>query len=113
MKLATDQDRTSAPTLPAIIFEAIVTRRCVTATYNRMTVTLAPHIIYTRNDALYVGAVTMFRDGQVPREEKAGAFKLDGLVGLTITEQGFERSAVFDPNDEKFAAGVPLMMVEG
>lgn len=91
-----------------IIFEAIVRKLRVVATYNRMDVTLAPHVIYTKNDALYVGAVTMFRDGQIPREEKMGAFKLDGLVGLRLIEDPFAVSTVWDPKDERFRDGVLL-----
>lgn len=111
MKLVTEDDRNAAPTLPALIFEAIVRQLCVSATYNRMKVLLAPHVIYTRNDALYVGAVTLLRDGQVPREEKMGAFKLDGLAGLALSEQAFEPRAIFEPEDERWAQSA-LMKIE-
>ena len=37
------------------IFEAIATRKALKASYNRGTVTLAPHVLYMRNDALQIG----------------------------------------------------------
>ena len=62
-----------------VVLEGIVRKKCVAATYNRMAVILAPHVLFTKNDALYVGAVTLERDGQPPKELKLGLFKLDGL----------------------------------
>ncbi|GAA0731555.1 WYL domain-containing protein [Sphingomonas japonica] len=103
---------TEAPTGPApTIFEAIVRRRCVTATYNRTAVVLAPHVIFTRHGELYVGATTLERDGQPPREEKLGLFKLDGLVDLSGSDRPFFPSAVFDRHDERYAQ-TALMTVE-
>lgn len=102
----------AAPVGPApIVFEAIVRCRCITATYNRMHVVLAPHVIFMKNDALYVGAVTIERDGNPPREPKVGLFKLDGLVDLELTERPFFVDPVFDRRDERYAAS-SLMMVE-
>jgi len=111
MKLATDEDRTSARTLPAIVFEAIVRKRCVAATYNRLNVVLAPHVIFMKNDALHVGAVTITRGGERPREEKMGVFKLDGLGVLTLTEEEFDVRPVFEPEDERWVDSA-LMKVE-
>jgi hypothetical protein len=93
------------------MFEAIVKRLAVAATYNRGEVTLAPHVIYTRHDEIYVDAVTLDRDGKPPREEKLGTFKLAGLSPLRLTARRFERSALFNENDAKYA-GVLLMAVE-
>lgn len=87
------------------IFEAIATRKAVTATYNRGVVTLAPHILYLRNDALHIDAVTIERDGQPPREEKVGTFKLDGLNDLTVSDRAFDISALFDAEDPKYSGG--------
>ena len=64
------------------VFEAIALKKCVAATYNHSAVTLAPHILYTRHDELYVDAVTLERDGRPPRERKLGTFKLTGLRGM-------------------------------
>ncbi|WP_375398435.1 WYL domain-containing protein [uncultured Sphingomonas sp.] len=95
-----------------LAFEAIVRQRCLVGTYNRQRVTLAPHALFTRNEALYLVAVTIDRDGQPPREAKIGLFKLDGLAGITLIERPFERSPLFEPADERFAA-TTLMAVEG
>ncbi len=102
----------SAPVGPApTVFEAIVRCRCIAATYNRMEVVLAPHVAFMKNDALYVGAVTIERDGQSPREPKVGLFKLDGLVDLRLTDRPFFVDPVFDRRDERYADSA-LMMVE-
>ena len=94
-----------------VILEGIVRKLCVAATYNRMQVILAPHVLFTKNDALYVGAVTIERDGQRPREEKVGLFKLDGLAGLRLDGREFVTSSVYEPEDERFV-GSALMAVE-
>lgn len=95
----------------AILLEAIARRKCVVARYNRGAVRLAPHILYTRNDSLFVDAVTIERDGQPPREIKIGAFKVDGLTELALGDQPFEKAPIFDPTDEKYA-GAALFSVE-
>ena len=55
---------------PTEIFEAIALQKCLKVTYNKMVVTLAPHILYTRHDEMYIDAVTTDRDGRPPRELK-------------------------------------------
>ena len=92
------------------VFEAIVKRQALAATYNRGTVTLAPHIAYTKHGELYVDAVTLDRDGKPPREVKIGAFKVSGLVGPRVTPRRFEPSELFDPADERYA-GVTLIAI--
>ena len=92
-------------TTNATIIEAIVRLRCVAATYNRAPVILAPHVLYTRNDALYVDAVTVTRDGLPPREPKMGAFKLDGLGAVELVAQGFAVSGLYDPTDARYGEG--------
>lgn len=94
-----------------ILLEAIALRTCVEATYNRMKVRLAPHILYTRHDELFVDAVTLARDGRPPRETKLGTFKLAGLKEIALAGQRFQREPVFDPADRKYA-GVTLFAVE-
>ena len=93
-----------------IVLEAIARGTCIAAVYNRMQVTLAPHILYTRHDQLYVDAVTVERDGQVPREVKLGSFKLDGLHELMLADRPFEREPVFDPGEDRYR-GVTLFAV--
>lgn len=95
-----------------ILLEAIATRRCVEAVYNRTNMRLAPHILYTRHDELYVDAVALEREGQKPRELKLGTFKLAGLKELAVGAEPFERQDLFDPDEPKYA-GVTLFAVEG
>lgn len=94
-----------------ILLEAIARKKCVAATYNRMEVTLAPHILYTRHDDLFVDAVTIERNGQPPREIKLGTFKLAGLNQLDVRDRDFQTQPVFDRNDPKYE-GVTLFVVE-
>ncbi len=106
-------DDQAAPAGPVpTMFEAIVRLVTVSATYNRGTVTLAPHAIYTRHDEMYVDAVCLLRDGKPPREEKIGTYKLAGLVDLKLAGTTFRPSKLFTPGDEKYA-GTLLMAVEG
>lgn len=85
-----------------IVLEAIATRKCLEGEYNRQQVTLAPHILYTRHDELYVDAVTLKRDGQPPRELKVGSFKLTGIRNPRVGELPFEPQPVFDPDAERY-----------
>ncbi len=92
------------------VFEAIVRKRCLRATYNRTDITLAPHIIYTRHDDLFVDGVVVERDGKPPKELKLGAFKLAGLAPLRLTARRFTRSDLFHSHDPRYA-DVTLMAV--
>lgn len=93
-----------------IVLEGIVRQLCLNAIYNRTRMVLAPHILYARGDALYVDAQVISRDFVIPREEKFGTFKIDGLKNLALTERGFTISALFLPESEKYASA--LMAVE-
>lgn len=105
-------DMSAAPTGPTpTLLEAIVTKRCVTATYNREPVLLAPHVLFTKHDAVHVGAVTIERSGQPPKEPKLGVFKLDGLGVVAITDRPFFVSELWQPADARFA-GSALIAVE-
>jgi hypothetical protein len=93
-----------------LVLEAIATRKCLEGVYNRQAVKLAPHILYTRHDELYVDAVTVERDGQRPRELKIGSFKVTGIHDVRVGEQPFEPEAIFDPAAERYE-GVTLFAV--
>lgn len=110
MKLRSETDSVEAPANPTmILFEAIVRRRCISVTYNRKRMILAPHILYTRRDQLYVDAITVSLEGMLPRETKLGTFKLDGLSEIKLLEREFAYNAdLFEPEAEKYE-GVTLM----
>ena len=93
-----------------IVLEAIATRKCLEGVYNRLSVKLAPHILYTRHGELYVDAVTIERDGQPPREAKIGSFKLTGIKDPRVGSDPFEPHAIFDPAAERYE-GVTLFAV--
>jgi hypothetical protein len=102
-----------AVTLPTReLLEAIARRLCVSCVYNKTNVTLAPHIVYTKHDELFVDAVPLERDGKPPRELKLGTFKLAGLNDTAITSRIFDRYNGFDPRDPKYA-GVTIFAIEG
>ena len=81
------------------IFEGVALKKCVAATYNNTNFKLAPHILYTRHDEMYVDAVPLEKDGQPPADL--------GKVNLH-----FERSDIFEPAAEKYD-GTTLLAVEG
>ncbi|MDQ0251082.1 hypothetical protein J2W22_003146 [Sphingomonas kyeonggiensis] len=112
MKLSLEADPPPPPAvmLP-LLFEAVVRHKCVSATYNRTRMILAPHILYTRHDQVYLDAVVVSKEGFLPREEKVGTFKLDGLKELTLLERDFVVSGLFDASLEKYQ-GVTLIQVE-
>lgn len=92
------------------ILEAIAKRFCIEATYNRTAFRLAPHILYTRHDELYLDAVAVEKAGQPPRETKIGTFKLSGLKDVVLREIGFDPEPSFNPDDGKYR-GVTLFAV--
>jgi hypothetical protein len=102
--------------LPAImvdprVFEAIATRKCLHATYNRVRMKLAPHILYTRNEAVFLDAVAIEKAGATPRDKKLGSFKIDGLSGVALADEPFVPEPVFNPFDRKYA-GTTLFMID-
>lgn len=112
MKYREAQDDVAVPTGPVpTVFEALVRMRCLTATYNRTAIVLAPHILYTRHDELYVDGIVLERDGAVPKESRLGTFKLIGLGDLALIDRAFRPDALFVRNDPKYAA-TTLMAVE-
>lgn len=84
------------------ILEAIATKRPLTSTYNGTAFVLAPHILYTRRDLVYLDAVPISKNGAPPREEKIATFKVDGMADIAIADGAFEISALFEPHLEKY-----------
>lgn len=94
-----------------MLLSAIVRRHCVTATYNRGQVLLAPHILYTRHEELHVDAVALERDGRPPRELKLGTYRLTGLTEIAISPRAFSPAEGFDPAAERYQ-GTTLLAVD-
>jgi hypothetical protein len=95
-----------------LLLEAIALKKCVTATYNNVAMKLAPHVLYSKNNALFIDAITLEKHGERPREKKLGAFHLLGLNDLKLTEQLFEMDPLFQADAEKYS-GVTLFMISG
>ncbi len=83
-------------------FEGVALKKCVAATYNNTIFKLAPHILYTRHDEMYVDAVPLEKDGHATGEIKIGTSKLSGLKDVRVEELHFEKSEIFETADEKF-----------
>ncbi|HET9510753.1 MAG TPA: hypothetical protein VFO80_06330 [Sphingomonas sp.] len=100
------------PTGPVpTLFAAIVKQLCVNATYNRDKIVLAPHVAYTKHGELYVDAITVARNGMLPREEKLGSFKVTGLGEPKLTGRAFTISSLYEPEAERYV-GSTLVAVE-
>jgi hypothetical protein len=85
-----------------VILEAIATKHCLKAGYNGTTFILAPHILYTRRDLVYLDAVPLTKNGAPPREEKMATFKVDGMSDIELAEEAFEPSMLFEPWQDKY-----------
>ena len=109
--MTAERPAAAVPTTTPIIFEAIVRKMCIAATYNKIEMTLAPHVLYTKHDELFVDAEVVARDGKPPKEPKVGTFKLVGLSGLRLTPRAFQVSPLFDAGSFKYA-DTALMAVE-
>jgi len=105
--LDANQPRTPSADLLA---EAIRRKLCVSAVYNKTTMQIAPHILYTRHDEPFLDGVVLLRDGKTPAELKLGTFKLTGLNSLSLTVDNFSVQPLFDAADAKYE-GVTLAKV--
>lgn len=92
------------------IFEAIALRRCLTARYNKLSLVLAPHVLYKRNDSFFIDAITITRDGEEPREPKVGSYNLAGLSELDVLESAFEVHPLFNRMDPKYRDNTLFMI---
>ncbi|MES2496035.1 MAG: hypothetical protein V4618_07970 [Pseudomonadota bacterium] len=94
-----------------IIAQAIRRKLSITAVYNRTGMTIAPHILYTKHDDLFIDGVVLLRDGKVPPELKLGNFKLAGLSSVSLTVDPFTVQSFFAPADAKYD-GATIAKVE-
>lgn len=90
----------------SLLRQAILSRTCVLAAYNRGAVKLAPHVLYRRDGALFVDAVTVERDGRAPVEPKLGAFRLSGLGDLRSTGEQFVAQPDVQTDEPRYAGGI-------
>jgi hypothetical protein len=102
----------AAAAIPKIIVEAIMLKVCVAAVYNKTAIKMAPQIVYTKHDELFIDGVVIERDGKPPKEVKLGTFKLVGLSELAPTIRAFAPVSVFDAKDSKYE-GTTLYVVKG
>ncbi|OYT94539.1 MAG: hypothetical protein CFE49_17680 [Pseudomonas sp. PGPPP3] len=93
------------------ILEAIATKRVLSSTYNGTAFILAPHIIYTRRDLVYLDAVPIAKNGAPPREEKIATFKVDGMADIAMADGTFSICPLFEPYLEKYR-GTTLFSVD-
>ena len=77
------------------LFEGVALKKCVAATYNNTAFKLAPHILYTRHDEMYVDASTgelvhpcWFDDELVesPTDEDLESKELNLTKSLSVVE---------------------------
>jgi len=85
-----------------LLAQAIRRKLCIVATYNRTNMQIAPHILYTRHDDLFVDGVVTLRAGKAPAELKLGTFKLAGLNNISLTAENFATQPLYDPADAKY-----------
>jgi hypothetical protein len=94
-----------------IFLQAIALTKCVTATYNGVVMKLAPHILYTRHEEMYLDAVALEKNGEPPREKKLGTFKIIGLKDMHLEDQDFDVEELYQPWADKYR-GETLFAVE-
>lgn len=93
-----------------VILEALATKRCLSAFYNGTQFRLAPHVLYTRRDMVYLDAVPILKNDAPPREEKMATFKVEALSDTKLLEDSFDVSVVYEPWNEKYR-GMTLFSV--
>lgn len=84
------------PGLLRQLSEAILGRRMITAHYNGAVRNLAPHIVYLRRGALYLGAFNPDKIWRGPDDHKLGHFNCAGLTQVSVEPDGFAPIAAFD-----------------
>ena len=92
------------------IFEAIALKRCLSASYNKLSLVLAPHVLYKRNDSFFIDAITVTREGSPPKEEKIGSYNLAGLTDVQVADAAFEVHPLFDRMDIKYRDNTLFMI---
>ncbi len=94
-----------------LILEGIALKKCLMATYNRVDMKLAPHILYTKHGDLHMDAIALTKAGAPPKHRKLGAFRLSGLTHVALTEEVFAVDALYLPESERYQ-GETLLAIE-
>lgn len=76
--------------------QAIAERRLVSTCYNGTEMELAPHQIFLRHDALFVGAFNPGKNWRSPEEHRLSYFNLSGLNGVKLRDRGFRPLEEYD-----------------
>jgi len=79
------------------LMEGIARQKAVLAHYNGNQMKLAPHLLFERHGDLFVSALNMSKNWRSDDERRLGHFKLDGLAGTELTEEGFDPLPSFEP----------------
>lgn len=74
----------------ALLTLAIGRKQCVRWTYNQVDMEAAPQAVYLKKESLYCDAVVTHRNGIKSKELKLGSFRLSGLKGIKLSENGSE-----------------------
>jgi hypothetical protein len=80
-----------------LVIEAIALKRAITAEYNGTEMLLAPHLLFSRHDDLFLSALNLRKTWRSEEEMRLGAFKLDGLSNIALTDDTFESLSGFEP----------------
>lgn len=89
-----------------VVRRAIAKRTCIVAMYNKGRVKLAPYVLYARDEAAFLDAVTIERDGLSPREPRLGAFRVSGLSALRPTVETFDPKLEVALEDVRYSGGI-------
>ncbi len=79
-----------------VLSDAILGRRMVTAQYNGAALTLAPHQVFLRHGALYLGAFNPAKNWRGPEDHRLGNFNVAGLSAIELSEAVFEPIPAYD-----------------
>lgn len=97
-----------------IVMEAIARLRMIDARYNGAAMALAPHMLFIRHGDLYISAFNASKNWRSEEERRLGHFKLAGLTGVKLREDGFTPLPDFDGSTPRgddqnlFAVELPL-----
>lgn len=96
------QHENGQPGLLRVLSEAILGKRMVRVRYNGAALNLAPHQVFLRHGALYLGAFNPDKNWRGPEDYRLGNFNFAGLSAVELSETSFDAIPAYDgtpPND--------------